>query len=186
MQGKTHEIIGIAAASTIICSTQIRNTPIYCTALLVGTIIGSFIPDIDLQTSTAGQKFKIISWPIALIRTIMRCITRIFSSLKGISRLLAHRGIFHAPLFYLLIYGILFTNNKYLDAKCYYFLQGLFLGIFLHLTADFFSGGIPLFCPFYNKRIIPFIKFKSSGGINIIMIAVSSLLIAYNLVKIVT
>ena len=96
-------------------------------------VLCSFIPDIDIQTSKIGKKFKILSFLA--------------------NKLFSHRGFFHSLLFVLIIYFIL---------KFIFTLQDLpyliSLGILSHLVLDSLTKeGISLFSPFLNFRIKGFI-----------------------------
>ena len=62
-------------------------------------------------------------------------------------------------------------------------MAGFFLGIFSHLLADFITGGMMIFSPVYNKKIVPPIRFKSGGMINSVAIIASALVIALNVYR---
>jgi len=130
MNYKTHINGGILIGLYV--SSQMINAPIASTGvLLVGTFVGSILPDIDHKNSYIGQKAKLIS--------------------KTINKLAGHRQLFHAPLMYLLLYSISLGMIK--DKLLVVGVKGLFLGILSHLVLDSFTiGGLPWFYPFSKKR----------------------------------
>ena len=82
-----------------------------------------------------------------------------------------HRGIFHAPLFWLALFLPLFIFAipaiEYEFAKLVVasLLFGLLLGIALHLFADMLNPtGIPLLMPFCNKKFRLARIVTGSGG----------------------
>ena len=130
MNYKTHINGGILVGLYV--SLQMTNMSIVSKGVLLGgTIVGSLLPDIDHKNSYIGQKVKTVS--------------------KVINKLAGHRKLFHAPLFYLLLYSIalgMVTKNFLLVG-----LNGLFLGILSHLVLDSFTiGGLPWFYPLSKKK----------------------------------
>ena len=126
---KTHLIFAILMALLLFNKFNIF--------LLVILILSSFIPDIDLQTSKIGKKFKILSFLT--------------------NKLFSHRGFFHSIILPSLIYFI-FTYIFNLQEI------GLviFIGISSHLFLDMLTKeGITFFSPFIQKRINGFI---TTGG----------------------
>ena len=105
--------------------------------LLIILILSSFIPDIDIQTSKIGKKFKILSFLT--------------------NKLFSHRGFFHSiilPLIFYFIFTYIFNLQEI----------GLvvFIGISSHLFLDMLTKeGIAFFSPFIQKRINGFI---TTGG----------------------
>ena len=106
--------------------------------LLIILVLSSFIPDIDIQTSKIGRKFKILSFLA--------------------NKLFSHRGFFHSIILPSLLYFI-FTyifNLKEIGIV-------IFIGISSHLFLDMLTKeGISLFAPFTQKRISGFI---TTGGL---------------------
>ena len=106
--------------------------------LLIILILSSFIPDIDIQTSKIGKKFKILSFLT--------------------NKLFSHRGFFHSiilPLIFYFIFTYIFNLQEI----------GLvvFIGISSHLFLDMLTKeGIAFFSPFIQKKINGFI---TTGGI---------------------
>lgn len=182
MQGKTHELIGIATATTIIVSSdKLGVLPSVC--LLAGTVIGSYFPDIDIPTSAAGDKFFIVTWPFYLFRWLLRLLSKLLKPLKNSAKVLSHRGLFHSVIFYGVLFALFWTFRGDMGQIPTYILAGFYLGVFSHLFADFFTGGMMIFSPIYNKKIIPPIRFKSGGMINTICIVASTLVIAFDIYK---
>lgn len=107
MQGQTHELIGIAVASTVIVSTNMEVLPSLC--LLGGAVIGSYFPDIDIPTSAAGDKFFIVTWPFYLFRWLLKLLSKLLKPLKNSAKMLSHRGLFHSILFYSVLFALFWT-----------------------------------------------------------------------------
>lgn len=102
------------------------NVSITSSIALTGLIIGSVLPDIDESKSWIGRRVPIIS--------------------STIKTLFGHRSITHSGVILALMVAFMFHFS-------HEFLLGLFLGITLHIIADFFSvAGIPLLYPFSKKR----------------------------------
>lgn len=125
----THILTGLLAGGTILL-----QQPDPQLSLLSAVFIGSLIPDIDEPNSYAGRRNRGTS--------------------HLIKALFGHRGITHT-LFGLFISNIVILGVIYyykLDIQyLYYFDIGILIGHFLLdlITKD----GIPLFAPFYKKRI---------------------------------
>lgn len=104
MQGRTHEIGSVAAALAIAPLTHIQNnnTLVYA-GFLICAGIGGLLPDADLPNSTIGKKIFPLAWPMYLIRRILNLLKRFIPSLEKITRLMAHRGIRHTPIMWLVI-----------------------------------------------------------------------------------
>lgn len=182
MQGKTHELIGLAVTATIIVN-QPTIEPLASACLIAGSIIGSYFPDIDIPTSAAGDKFFIVTWPFYLFRWVLKLVSKILKPLKNSAKVLSHRGLFHSVLFYSVLFALFWTFRGNMGQIPTYILTGFYLGVFSHLFADFFTGGMMIFSPIYNKKIIPPIRFKSGGMINTICIVASTLVIAFDIYK---
>ena len=132
---KTHLVFSFLVYLIVIYFIDLESKYIFFFIL----VLSSFIPDIDIQTSKIGRKFKKISF----------LSNKIFS----------HRGFFHSIFFPSLFYFI-FTfilNLKEISLA-------IFLGISSHLFLDLWTKeGISLLSPFSQKRINGFIK---TGGIS--------------------
>lgn len=163
MNGKTHQLMGFAsslAVSTIGHQMGVMPLPI-CAAVIAGSCLGSYVPDMDHPGSTLGRRIAIISHPINLLSKMFMAIhkkTKGKISLK-LGELFAHRGIFHAPLFWAVVMTALtmylpgISNNDAVSGMILGILIGISIGIGMHLFADMFNPtGIPLFAPFWNKK----------------------------------
>lgn len=142
MMGKTHLLGGIAAGCVAAAACPDLSTK--GVAVAAGAV-GGLIPDIDHKNSILSKKVPVISW-----------IVRLFSG---------HRGLFHCPLFYILIatgiYSFLLPEMEWI--KCGFY--GLFAGIFSHLLLDACTvHGIPMFFPFSRKNIHLLPLRTNSGG----------------------
>ncbi len=95
--------------------------------------VGGLLPDLDHQKSTITKKLGILGF----------CCSRLFR----------HRGVLHAPAFYLAATAILalFVGEAgYLQPL----LSGLLVGELSHLLLDTLTPkGIPLFWPLYRRHI---------------------------------
>ena len=164
MNGKTHQLIGFTSSlafATIVHNTNNVSLPI-CAAIIAGSCLGSYIPDMDHPGSTLGRKICIISHPINLLSRVFLSIHKktkwkIFLKL---SEIFAHRGIFHAPIFWVAVIGLIFwklrllTNVTIMNSAILGILTGVSIGIGMHLFADMFNPtGIPILMPIVNKKI---------------------------------
>ena len=163
MNGKTHQIVGITlgvAASTILHKTTGMSL-FNAIPLIACSSAGSYIPDIDHVGSKLGKKLPILSWPISGMSKLFKFL---YSKTKWkifnhFGEMFEHRGILHAPLFWTLIFGLIFSCVLPLivvplAAELFtYAMIGLTVGIGGHLLADMLNPtGIPLFMPFVNKQ----------------------------------
>ena len=165
MTGKTHQLIGFTTALAVSTATiKIGGTETipFCIGMVAGSCLGSYIPDMDHTGSKLGRKLAIISHPIHLLSQMCLSIHRKTGGKisKWFGELLAHRGIFHAPLFWGIIMAILIKTVPPLFATAFAsmltraILTGVGLGIGAHLIADMLNPtGIPLFAPFSLKKM---------------------------------
>ncbi len=133
MQSTTHMAGGASAAAAYLLFAHpatIQAPPLILTALGIGAI-GGLVPDIDHPKSKISQ----------ILRPINVFVSRLFS----------HRGLFHAPFFYLALWSLMvwkFHNPAYL-----LWTNLFFMGIASHLVLDSLNpSGIPLFIPFEAKH----------------------------------
>lgn len=143
MRGKLHLALGIAGGTAGALALAVgeekaaglllpgQTFSIYEGCLFaIGSAVGSLFPDIDLPSSTIGKSVK----PLSLI----------------INRLFGHRGLFHAPLLYLLAASALISGIK--GSIWFALVLGFFYGITLHLLQDMMTrDGIPFFYPVTKK-----------------------------------
>lgn len=134
MTGKTHALCGtitmLAVTATNLSGFQL-DEHVYLPAVgLLTVAAGSYMPDIDLHRSRMGQRHKFLS------------------------KHLTHRGITHT----LFIPVILFIFMLVVAAMDIPVLPELVLGFnmgwIVHIAADLCNRkGVPLFWPFYKKRV---------------------------------
>lgn len=123
MMAKTHAIGGACFGLIFVNTVQPSSLGIAAGALGL-SIIGGLFPDIDLPTSKVGSKVKILS--------------------VSLNECFGHRGLFHSPLLYILLYlmlAVAFHLNSYL-------VSAFMIGAVSHLFLDCFNKvGIPLLYP---------------------------------------
>lgn len=140
MNYKTHRIGGICAGLLVTGMTFKSPLTIHKALLsgifIVGSFIGSIIPDIDHPNSHLGKKLNIFS--------------------IGINTLYGHRGLTHSPLFALILSIILIFLSSFFYGvpQLLYsqFVIGISVGYFSHLLLDSLTiSGIPLLYPLSHK-----------------------------------
>lgn len=128
MQGKYHFACGIAGGAILAATFyQYFESPILDSAtVVIGSCLGSLIPDIDSPTSAIG--------------TIVKPISKLINKAFG-HRTITHSGLWLIPLILMLSKmpsGLLF---------------GYIGGYFGHLLSDTLTkGGVPWFYPLKSKR----------------------------------
>ena len=141
MNGETHKLGGVCTGiitSSLLLAQPYTSEKILLTGVLIGgSILGSLIPDIDHKESKIGNKMKITS-------TI-------------INKLCEHRGITHAPILYIIIFGALLfpiiLSNNFLNTLSFNLTIGIFIGVISHLFLDSLTiSGIPFLYPFKKKK----------------------------------
>lgn len=132
MTGKTHMICGVSTCAYLIATVPAINTAglVPCILGLAGSYVGSYLPDIDLASSKAGQKAP---W---------------------ISKLTSHRGMTHTLLFPALLAALTWYTYSidimYLAA----FIAGVILGWVAHIVADMFNKvGVPVLWPIVRDKL---------------------------------
>lgn len=145
MQWTTHIAGGAVAAGVIITAYMNHDFSLGSepAALIPGVfglaIIGGLTPDIDLKTSKMGQQAKSVS---AIINFFF-----------------GHRTLFHAPIFYLLLYLVL----KAPLLQYHILMLAFTAGALSHIVLDMLNvKGIPLFYPVKGNYHIASIK---NGGL---------------------
>lgn len=148
MTGKTH-IAGGLCAGAVLAAYCVQSDPlVFAEGVLkplagiatgIGCCIGGgLFPDIDWHTSKLGQIFSPLS--------------------KTINMIFGHRTLFHSPILYLLIWGIVALTVPAAKPCLYFFL----LGVATHLALDLFNvKGIPLFYPCSKRFHVA--SFKTNG-----------------------
>ena len=145
MTGKTHLVGGLAASAIYLMAT--RNGDFGAPDLnMVQSVIsvplvaaGSLLPDIDLRTSTVGQKAPALAWVV--------------------NTFLSHRTFFHSPLFLLILFMTVKTNIPFL----LWIIIPVVVGAYSHLTLDMLNrSGIPLLWPIQTRFWLLGVK---TGGV---------------------
>ena len=142
MLGKTHKVGGICAgALTSSVLWQTTDFSEYATigvpVLMVFSIVGSLLPDIDHPNSKLGHRLK----PISMM----------------INKVFGHRGATHTLLSLLVVSIGLFMINLSLPLDIQPFgwagVVGMFVGYLSHLFLDALTpSGIPLLSPFSKRK----------------------------------
>ena len=183
MMGKTHKIGGAlagVAVSRILYSGDYATVGAYA-SLIIGSVLGSLLPDIDKKESTIGRILWFISWPIFLLRITFRLLARILPGalkrhLKEIDEDLGHRGIAHSLITWLVFSVILYFSQSFIlrnlteiidifskeividpvmiKVNIFAFLFGVSVGMLSHILLDIFTNsGVAIFSPFIDKKI---------------------------------
>ena len=147
MTASTHILGGILGGITYSYLCGMDTAAAYVVPVIVSGA-SALIPDIDCPESKLGRKIRIISKPI--------------------NKLFGHRGLMHAPLFYILIHAILIVMLLG-DAGALAIANLSFVGIYSHLILDSFNpGGIPWFYPITKKKYRLAKIYTSSGSEKIV------------------
>ena len=143
MNYRCHKNTGICygiLTSSIISPQNIASceTLSHYAIVVLGSYIGSILPDIDSTQSAIGKRIKILS--------------------KSINFLYGHRGVTHYPItwvvFAYLVYIFYWLIPNFMKLYFYEFFVGFFEGVVSHIILDCFnSTGIKIFMPFSKKRI---------------------------------
>jgi membrane-bound metal-dependent hydrolase YbcI (DUF457 family) len=163
VNGKTHQLVGVTGglmASALMIHTGTYNVA-ECLSLLALSSVGSYIPDIDHTGSVAGKRIALVSYPIRWISRIFSWLYRKtkFKLFDKISEMFAHRGIFHSPIFWAIVFIPLFmfvpplVTHSFARGLVEAGFVGLAIGVILHMLADMLNPtGIPLFMPLFNHK----------------------------------
>lgn len=167
MLGPSHRTAGIATATALVAFLPFAGIPeavlevvflpshygvATCGLFITFSIIGSLLPDADMPGSTYGKRFRILLIPMYAIRAMIRGLGKFFKPFRKLAKAIGHRGLFHAPIFWTLIYVILRLVCLPLGIFANCCITGLYLGVLSHIFLDFISGGIPLLAPFSMKK----------------------------------
>jgi inner membrane protein len=126
MMGKSHAMIGMASATTLIAAGVLPFTP----EVMIAAAFGSLLPDIDIPYSALGAKLPFVSWP--LYKTI------------------GHRTGTHSLLaiFACVILALILETYGWNRAGL-----GLFVGYTAHIAADLLTiEGCALLYPWDRAR----------------------------------
>lgn len=114
-------------------------------AISLGLIIGSGLPDIDHHKSFIAKKLSAIGWIV--------------------SKFFSHRGFTHSLSFLLLLYfsfrlGEKHISGNYIEMYSWFFITLIF-STAIHILMDMFIGnGVKLLLPLYSKKV-SFTKIRS-------------------------
>lgn len=127
--------VGLASITYLTSKGQIDLGIDKASVLVIASMCGSLLPDLDTPTSAVGQKAKPVS--------------------KLVNILFGHRGLLHTPLFTVAFVLCLYLLQTKLQINHYFALVGLggiALGYVSHLILDFLTPqGIMLFFPISTK-----------------------------------
>ena len=197
MMGTTHRTGSLAISSAMVACLPLLNlsSPDFvwlptsknvfmAAGFIFLALFGGILPDADTPQSTIGRRYRIVLFPLYGIRKLISFLGNFFKPFAKISKALGHRGLFHSPLIWTVIFAILrfftYSAGDFIACLC----SGLYFGILSHILLDYISGGVPLLAPFTMKRYKPPFKLKTGGMleffINLLFLAVSvSMLIFY-------
>ena len=154
MMARTHLAFGLFAGTSlfVVASNMnlLQDNSKTIFLFLVGTALGSLIPDIDEPHSFIGRKFLFLSYPINII--------------------FKHRMFTHSLLFVLILSLFLsFLNMLFYNPPFYI---GITIGVIAHIVGDMHTkGGCPIFLPVSTKklRIFPvFLAFRTGSFVEYI------------------
>lgn len=160
MLSATHMMGGAAAAAVCLLTVSTDMQPASMVLAAVGAgAVGGLIPDIDHPKSKISHTLRPVNALVSL--------------------LFSHRGFFHTPVLYGLLYALFLWKCP---AEYLVWGQCLFAGIASHIFLDCLNpGGIPLFFPLSTKRI-HFAKIhtggKGEGVVRVLLIVLTAALLA--------
>lgn len=154
MTYKTHFVGGICAAA--LTSTVM---PVESLAVVTAvSAVSALVPDLDIEDSKLGRRAGFVS--------------------KGISRAFGHRGFFHTPILYIVLY---FLMSMVLPT---YICLGFLIGTMSHLILDSFNyKGIMWLYPL-TKRHYHIASIKTRGIGETIFLIAMIVLSVYAFVKV--
>lgn len=154
MTYKTHFVGGICAAA--LTSTVM---PVESLAVVTAvSAVSALVPDLDIEDSKLGRRAGFVS--------------------KGISRAFGHRGFFHTPILYIVLY---FLMSMVLPT---YICLGFLIGTMSHLILDSFNyKGIMWLYPL-TKRHYHIASIKTRGIGETIFLIAMVVLSVYAFVKV--
>lgn len=130
----------LTAATGVAVLAKLFSVP-YTAGYLVGTLIGSLLPDIDEPKSFIGRRFFVIS--------------------HLIKNRFGHRGFTHSLVCWIIFSILVYVFIPYTNFAC-----GLCFGYLFHIIGDLFSkSSVPLFLPFSKLRPKMIWSYKTGGRI---------------------
>lgn len=136
MMARTHLVFGLFSGALLLGAATnegfIHNDHRMVFLFLVGTALGSLLPDIDEPHSFIGRKFLFLSYPINIV--------------------FRHRMFTHSMVFVVILALILALLNTFFYIP--YFYMGIVFGVLAHIIGDMHTkGGCPIFLPISKKKI---------------------------------
>jgi inner membrane protein len=181
--GKTHKVGGTLAAvvaSRFFYSEDLITTGICIGSLIIGSVLGSLLPDIDKKESTIGRILWFISWPIYILRVIMKLLAKILPGIlkkpfKEMDEDLGHRGVAHSLITWLVLSISFWLGQAFILKKLivisnmlpkdlqidpliiqngiFAFLLGVSIGMLSHILLDILTNdGVALLSPFIDTK----------------------------------
>jgi inner membrane protein len=203
MTGKTH-ILGGALASLGIAKIAGLSPRFHelvsheLIPFIVGSMIGSLLPDIDHPNSLISRKFPVIAAWFSMDRRRKRRKARNFflsdeerEEANIVYRDASHRGRTHYLLPWVIVLGVstmLYLMNSYFFKSSGIFWTtiigaGIGVGAVSHILLDMVSGKVPAFAPFCRKSF-GMRLFKVNGLMEVIVLRLLLLIGCVNLVLI--
>lgn len=185
MMAATHRLGGLAAGMMI--TNYIgwdSNNIVLSTAVMAGAFLGSLVPDIDNGRSSISRKFRLISYMVTVFQAVARGLANLLPARmeRKLRGTVGHRGITHSLIMCVALPGMLWLLSPMighlgLDVGGGYFwvVLSVMCGMLSHLFLDMLSGGVPLLCPFTNRRFT--LAHWKTGGIGEWAFRVSVLLV---------
>lgn len=165
MTAPTHRLGGIAAGTVLISLMHPDMQGSVC--VMLGTMLGSLLPDIDNRHSSISRKWNAMSCIVNVGQKLIRLISNLFTNKQKeyICSLIGHRGLTHSLTALLFFPGMVFLIMSDLGKRWYGYqvAVGLAGGIASHLLLDMLSGGVPLFMPIFTKRVT-LLHIKTGGA----------------------
>lgn len=180
MMGPTHRTGSLAVSTTMVACLPFIKIPDLVTSIvwlpsdynilmaagfIFLSIFGGLLPDADIPQSTIGRRYRIILFPLYLLKRLIGLLGKVFKPLKTVGKALGHRGLFHSPLFWTLVFAVLRAFTASLGNFIGCLISGLYFGALSHILLDYISGGVPLLAPFTLKRYKPPFNIKTDGRI---------------------
>ena len=172
MTAYSHRVGALAATATTtyLMGLTIEKEPLQMICLTVGALAGSLLPDADTPFSKIGRRYLIVLWPFYLFQFLVH----LFLPRSGMDKTFGHRGMFHYPLFWTALWGVVMCGTYHIPRNSItsqillWLVIGLGIGVLSHLLLDFVSGGIPILGPILKRRQKPPMKIKTGGVMEVV------------------
>lgn len=170
MTGATHKLGGLAAGIFLIYITGQNDLPTE-TVILMGSVLGSLVPDIDNPRSSISMRFPLVRMGVGAGQGIVRGIAAFLPRKlqKHIRSLAGHRGMSHSPCMAVLLSGLVLLAGQIMQRPSLgWMAAGLFVGMISHIILDMFAGGVPLGMPFTTVRVT-LARIKTGGLVELLI-----------------